>query len=195
MSDNRCFIPSARHLAVSVLAFAVLAACDGSGIPGGGSASATFDIDGSQGRWTLEPVPGEGEAEGDAQFRRHGVATGLLLRAQDAARTLELTGTFLGEPADPVFVALRVSYDDGEGNVFTRAPALDAQQDAGVEGIRWRRLELDHEAGTGRATVQIDVPVCADVYSGPLEYETVCHQVEGRFDTPLMHSSTLRLMR
>ena len=195
MSDTTCFIPSARRLVTSVLAVALLAACDGGGMPGGGNASATFDVDGSKGSWTLEPTPAEGEAEGDAQYRRHGVATGVLLRAHDAARKLELSGTFLGEPGDPVFVALRVSYDDGDGNVFARAPALDAQQDAGVEGIRWQRLELDHEAGTGRATVEIDVPVCADVYSGPLEYETVCHQVEGRFDTPLVRSSTLRLMR
>lgn len=194
MPDITCMTRLLGKLALTAVAVAVVGACGGHGV-GGSSASATFDIDGEGGNWAIQPERDEGGGEGDAQFRRHGVATGLMLRARDDARRLELSGTFLGEPGDPVFVALRVSYDDGEGQVFERAPALDAQEDAGVEGIRWQRLDLDHDSGTGRATVQIDVPVCADVYSGPLEFETVCHQVEGRFDTALRHSSTLRLMR
>lgn len=162
-----------------------LGACDGAGGPGGGG-GARLGIDGETRAWEMQP--------GDAAFRKHGVATGVLLRAKDGARSVELTGTFLGEPAEPVFVALGVSYNDGEGLVFERAAPLDPEG-AGAEGVTWENLSLDHETGEGRAEVSLDIPVCADHYTGPTEFETRCHQLEGRFDVALVRDASLKIMQ
>lgn len=181
-----------RSVTIAAVAVATLAACDGGGLVGGGGGASDFSIDGSGGGWTS--APGSSEEPGDAQFHRHGVATGVQLRAHDGERSVELFGMFLGQPEEPVFVEVQVRYEDGQGTVFERRPTLDSEG-KGAEGIRWQRLELDHEDGTGRATVELDIPVCVDQYSGPLEYETVCHQIEGRFDTALVHNPRLRVLR
>lgn len=174
-----------RSALLAMILGATLVACDGAGGASGGS-SARLGVDGETSAWDTQA--------GDAAFRKHGVATGLTLRAKDGARSVELTGTFLGEPAEPVFVALGVSYDDGQGLVFERAAPLDPEGQ-GAEGVTWERISLDHEAGEGRAEVTLDIPVCADHYTGPTEFETRCHQLEGRFDVALVRDATLRIMQ
>lgn len=168
----------------------LLAACD-RGAPGEGAAGG-FSVDDAAGTWTTDP--GTAAAPADAQFHRHGVATGVQLRARDGQQAIELFGSFLGEASAPVFIALKVAYEDGDGTVFEHAAPLDAANQ-GAGGVRWRRLELDEDAGTGYAEVSVDVPVCVDVYSGPLEYETRCHRIDGSFATALVHSRSLRVVR
>lgn len=164
-----------------------LVACNGT--PGSGDRDGdgvTLAIDGEAGAWQVQP--------GDAVFRRHGVATGLALRAKDGGRMVELSATFLGEPANPVFVALKVSYDDGAGQLFERVPQL-ATDDQRDESVAWERIAIDHDKGVGFARVALDIPVCVDHYTSPTESETRCHQLAGRFDAALVHDSTLRIMQ
>lgn len=176
--------PTHRCALLAAVLVITLVACNGTG--SGGGDGVTLAIDGEAGAWQVQP--------GDAVFRRHGVATGLALRAKDGGRTVELSATFLGEPAKPVFVALKVSYDDGTGQLFERVPQLatDDQRD-GI--VTWEHIAIDHDKGVGLAGVVLDIPVCVDHYTGPTESETRCHQLEGRFDAALVHDSTLRIMQ
>lgn len=168
----------------------LLAACDGA--PGAREASTSFTIDGQDGNWSAGT--GTREAPADAQFHRQGVATGVQLRAHDGERMIELFGSFLGEPSDPVFIELQLAYQDGAGARLERVAAINSDG-GGVDGVTWEHLEIDTEAGVGHATVKLDLPVCVEEYSGPLEYETRCHQVTGSFDTPLVHNPALRVVR
>lgn len=178
-------LPMLKRTLLATMLCATLVACDGGSGPGA-AGGARLGIDGDTSAWQMQP--------GDAGFRKHGVATGLLLRAKDGARSVELTGTFLGEPSEPVFVSLGVSYDDGEGLVFQRAAPM-SPDGQGAEGVTWERISLDHEAGEGRARVTLDVPVCADHYTGPTEFTTRCHQLEGRFDVALVRDPALRILQ
>lgn len=191
MSDGSRISTSRAGVCVFLLA-GLLAGCDGGPLSGG--ASTDFSVDGTEGAWKTEPGTGEQAADADAQFHRHGVATGVQLRARDGGQLIEVFGSFLGKPSEPVFVTLKVRYENGEGDVFERSASVHPD-DRGSNGIQWQRLEVDHEAGTGHAKVLVDIPVCFDDYSGPLEYETRCHQLTGNFDTPLVHNPRLRVIR
>lgn len=182
MPDDSRITTARAGLCVFLLA-ALAAGCDGGSLAGG--ASTDFSVDGAAGSW---------KTEADAQFHRHGVATGVQLRARDGEQLVEVFGSFLGDPSEPVFVTLKVRYENGQGDEFEHAASVH-HDDRGKNGIQWQRLQIDHEAGTGHAEVLVDVPVCFDDYSGPLEYETRCHQLKGSFDTPLVHNPKLRVIR
>ncbi|HEX5694258.1 MAG TPA: hypothetical protein VFY00_06535 [Arenimonas sp.] len=182
--------PSPSRLLCIAMVAGMLAACDRA--PGASEASTSLAIDGQDGDWITEA--GTREAPADAQFHRHGVATGVQLRAHDGEKTIELFGSFLGEPADPVFIELQLAYEDGAGTRLERVAPINSDG-GGVEGVQWQQLEIDTESGIGHATVKLDIPVCVDEYSGPLEYETRCHQVTGSIDTPLVHNPALRVVR
>lgn len=179
---------SATFLLAMLLAAATVG-CDRAGSPG--RAESEILIDGEPVSWVV--TPGDGDSPGDGQFRRHGVATGVQLNAHDGGRKLELFAQFLGQPSEPVFLEQKVSYTDAEGVTFERVGPRGA--DDGESGIRWERIEIDEETGTGFASAVLDLPVCVDVYSGPLEYETRCRQVSGTFRAPLVHSPRLRVIR
>ena len=178
-----------RSILTAGLLMLLLAGCGRAGLDASNQSS--FSVDGVQDDWTSNP--GTAHAPADAQFHRHGMATGVLLRAHDGQRRIELFATFLGEPSEPVFLTRTATYDDGQGTLFERS-APRAAHDA-ESGIDWEHLELDFRDGTGSASVSLDVPVCVAIDSGPLEHETRCHRITGRFQSPLVRNTRLRVTR
>lgn len=123
-----------------------------------------FSVDGIAGTWRM--------GHGDARFRRVGTGTDILLRAHDGPRAIELSGSFLGAPSDPVFIGLAVNYTDGQGRRFERT--AHPGDGAGIGTIDWERLALTPGARVGRARVALDVRVCS---AGER-----CHRVAGHFN-------------
>lgn len=153
-------------------------------------AGATLSIDGEDGPWSILTGPSE-DGTADARFNAHGVATAVALRAHDGDRLVEVYSTFLGGASDPVFLQQKVSYRDASGTIFERTGSRAG--DESDSGIRWDRLELEPEEGSGYGAVVLDLPVCVDHYTGPLEYETRCHQVKGQIRASLSHDPLLRM--
>lgn len=153
-------------------------------------AGATLSIDGEDGPWSILTGPSE-DGTADARFNPHGVATAVELRARNGDRLVEVYSTFLGGASEPVFLQQKVSYRDASGTIFERTGSRAG--DDSDSGIRWDRLELDRQDGTGYGAVTLDVPVCVDHYTGPLEYETRCHQVKGELRASLDHDPQLRV--
>lgn len=162
----------------------------GGGSGSGGGAKAALQIDGEAGAWTTR-LDRDGGEEADARFNRQGVATAVLLRARDGERFVEVHSTFLGQPSEPVFLSQKVSYRDADGTLFERMAPRDGNEGEGI--IRWDRLDLDEDTREGYAAATLEMPVCVDHYTGPLEYETRCHTVTGTIRAPLLHSPRLRV--
>lgn len=162
----------------------------GGGSGSGGGARAALQIDGETGAWTTR-LDQDGGEESDAQFNRHGVATTVLLRARDGERYVEVHSTFLGQPSQPVFLNQKVSYRAADGTLFERMAPRDGNEGEGA--IHWERLELDEDTRDGYAIVTLEMPVCVDQYTGPLEYETRCHAVSGTIRAPLSRARGLRV--
>lgn len=174
-----------KAIGLAGLLAATLAACSQSS-----PAGATLGIDGEEGPWSILTGPSE-DGTADARFNAHGVATAVALRAHDGDRLVEVYSTFLGGASDPVFLQQKVSYRDASGTIFERTGSRAG--DESDSGIRWDRLELEPAEGSGYGAVVLDLPVCVDHYTGPLEYETRCHQVKGQIRASLSHDPLLRM--
>lgn len=173
-----------RALGLAGLLAATLAGCNQSATRG-----TALSIDGEGGPWSILAVSAETGTRAGAQFNQHGMATAVRLRAHNGDRYVELHSTFLGGASEPVFLNQKVTYRDDSGTIFERVGPRAADDDS--SGIRWDRMDLDVDKGTGHASVFLDVPVCVDHYTGPLEYETRCHQVQGELSAPLERNPRL----
>lgn len=175
-----------RTLGLAGLLAAALAGCNPSTTGG-----TTLSIDGEGGPWSILAGSTEAGSRAGAEFNRHGVATAVKLRAHNGDRYVEVHSTFLGGASEPVFLNQKVTYRDDSGTIFERVGPRAADDDN--SGIRWDRMDLDVDKGTGHASVFLDVPVCVDHYTGPLEYETRCHQVQGELSAPLERNPHLSI--
>lgn len=185
MSHSRTTMYRSMWL-VMLTAFAV--ACSAPGGSGGGKAEVT--VDGAPAKWRIEL--GEGENPGDAQYRRHGVATGISIRARSERGDVELEGRFIGKASDRRFDHLAVSYHGVDGETYSRLVDL-IPEDGDKERVTWEVLDFDHDAGTGHVRVSFNAAACFDDYFDDLEYETRCHEIEGRFDTPVVRNPNLNI--
>jgi len=180
--------PGARAIALVALS-ALAAALAGCGPGGAGGAKTALEVDGDAGEWHVQTDPDP--ALSDAQFNPWGVKTAVMLRARDGDRQVEAYVAFMGSPSEPTYLEQKVSYRDADGTLFERVSRRTPDDDE--DGINWQRVDLDVDEGTGHASVVLDLPVCVDHYTGPLDYETRCHQITGTISSPLVRSSRLRL--
>lgn len=176
--------------AIALVALSALAAtivgCGSGGMGGGKTA---LEVDGEAGGWHVQTDPDP--ALSDAQFNPWGVKTAVMLRARDGERQVEAYVAFMGPPSEPTYLEQKVSYRDADGTVYERVSRRTPDEDE--DGIRWERVDLDADKGTGYASVVLDLPVCVDHYTGPLEYETRCHQLTGTISSSLVRARLLRL--